>query len=135
MHPPDLQTRSDIERLINAFYDKVKADPGIGYIFNDIARVNWPHHLPIMYDFWESVLFSNAVYKGNPMQVHFELNRKVALSHEHFETWLSLFDSSVDELFSGSNADLLKQKARSIAWLMEYKLQQSNPGGISIHPA
>lgn len=135
MQTSDLQTRSDIARLINTFYDKVKADSSIGYIFKDIARVNWTHHLPIMYDFWESVLFSNAVYKGNPMQVHFELNQKIPLAHEHFETWLSLFDRSVDDLFSGSNANLLKQKARSIAWLMEYKLQQANPGGISIHHA
>lgn len=132
MHASDLQSRADIERLINAFYDKVKADPSIGYIFNDVARVDWSHHLPIMYDFWESVLFANAIYKGNPMQVHFELHRKEPLHHEHFETWLSLFDQTVDELFQGTHAAMIKQKAHSIAWLMEHKIQQGNPGGLSI---
>ena len=47
----DITNRKDIEQLINAFYDKVKKDAVIGFIFNDVAKVNWEVHLPVMYDF------------------------------------------------------------------------------------
>ena len=38
---PDISTSADIRLLIDTFYDKVQADPSIGFIFNDIAKVNW----------------------------------------------------------------------------------------------
>ena len=37
----DIRNRKDIEKLVNAFYDKVKKDDTIGYLFNDVAKVNW----------------------------------------------------------------------------------------------
>jgi hypothetical protein len=46
----DIENRKDIEQLINAFYDKVREDELIGFIFNDVAKVNWQKHLPVMYD-------------------------------------------------------------------------------------
>ena len=63
----DIRNRKDIEKLINAFYDKVKVDEVIGYFFNDVAKVNWEIHLPKMYDFWENILFYTANFEGNPM--------------------------------------------------------------------
>ena len=37
----DIETRDDIELLVNSFYEKVKADPVIGHIFTDVFKVNW----------------------------------------------------------------------------------------------
>lgn len=48
----DIENRNDVQLLIDSFYEKVKADKVIGYIFNDIAKVDWGKHLPVMYDFW-----------------------------------------------------------------------------------
>ncbi|WP_367274609.1 group III truncated hemoglobin [uncultured Lutibacter sp.] len=48
----DINNREDIELLVNKFYEKVKVDETIGYIFNEIANINWDKHLPKMYDFW-----------------------------------------------------------------------------------
>ena len=53
----DIRTRRDIERLVDRFYDKVKADDLLGPVFNDVARVNWEKHLPVMYDFWDNTIF------------------------------------------------------------------------------
>ena len=53
----DIRNRKDIEKLVNTFYDKVKTDDVIGYLFNDVAKVNWENHLPKMYNFWENILF------------------------------------------------------------------------------
>ena len=53
---PDISTPADIRLLIDTFYVKVQADDVIGFIFNDIAQVDWPKHLPVMYAFWEFLL-------------------------------------------------------------------------------
>jgi hemoglobin len=118
----DLENRKDIELLITAFYGKVKADETIGYIFNDIAKVNWEKHLPIMFDFWENVLFYTGGYDGNPMTVHQHLNRIVPFTQPHFKQWEKIFTETVDELFEGTNAILAKQRALSISTVMQLKI-------------
>jgi hemoglobin len=114
----DIKNRTDIETLINAFYDKIKSDAVIGYFFNDVAKVNWENHLPRMYDFWENILFSTGNYEGNPMQVHEELQKKSEVRLEHFQHWNALFDATVDELFVGAKAEEIKQRATNIAAAM-----------------
>ena len=118
----DIKKRQDVEQLIDAFYDKVRRDEVIGFIFNDIVKVNWEKHLPVMYDFWESVIFLSNKYSGNPMAMHIQLNERVKFTKEYFQRWLQLFTGTVDELFEGKKADLIKEKAISIAAIMETKI-------------
>ena len=118
----DIATRADIEQLIVAFYEKVKLDKTIGFIFNDIVKMDWPHHIPVIVDFWETILLDNPVYKKNAMEVHYDLNKKVPLKKEHFESWMKLFTSTVDELFEGKIATLAKVRAQSIAGVMLFKM-------------
>ena len=119
----DIRSREDIELLINSFYTKVKKDDTIGFIFNDIAKVNWEKHLPVMYDFWETLLLDATSYRKNAMEVHYTLNRRVPLEESHFQRWLELFLATVDELFSGKIAGMAKTKAKSIASLMQFKMK------------
>ncbi|MDY0906713.1 group III truncated hemoglobin [Pedobacter sp. CFBP9032] len=118
----DIETRADIILLVDHFYSKVQDNQTIGPIFTQVANVDWSHHLPKMYDFWESVLFGKAIYKGNPMLTHFALNEKAPLKTEEFNTWKTIFYEVVDELFAGENAETIKQKAQSIADLMHFKI-------------
>ena len=122
----EIENRDDIALLVNSFYDKVKQDPVIGYIFNDIAKVNWEKHLPVMYDFWENVLFAKGAYSGNPMIAHSRLHEKSPLSAEHFNQWKSIWLTTVDELFEGEVAEIAKQRAVSIATVMHIKVTQGN---------
>ena len=71
----DITSRKDIELLVDEFYNKIKKDEQIGFIFTDIAKVNWEKHLPIMYDFFENMLFYTGSYTGNPMELHKHVNR------------------------------------------------------------
>jgi hemoglobin len=113
---PDIATSADIKTLIDAFYAKVQADEVIGYIFNEIAKVDWPHHLPVMYAFWDFLLLGNPdAYRGNPVQKHFDLHQKHPLKAEHFDRWVALFQTTVDELFEGAKADDAKFRAFAIA--------------------
>ncbi|HYJ65826.1 MAG TPA: group III truncated hemoglobin [Parafilimonas sp.] len=118
----DIENRGDIEKLINSFYDKVKRDEVIGFIFNDVAKVNWEKHLPVMYGFWENIIFFKNTYNGNPMLVHIHLNEIIKLRKEHFERWLQLLTNTVEELFEGEKAALAKEKAISIATIMKTKI-------------
>jgi hemoglobin len=126
----DIEDRHDIQLLIDSFYKKVKVDEVIGFIFTDIAKVNWEKHLPVMYNFWESILFYTGGYAGNPMELHRRLNQLIPLSPEHFKRWTDLFTSTADELFTGEKTELAKQRAISIATMMRVKILQ-HPGDIS----
>ncbi len=120
----DIETREDIELLIDRFYDKILADMIIGFIFSDIAKIDLDKHKPVICDFWETVLFNKAVYKrgGEVMNVHKELNKKIPLKKGHFTRWLFLFSSTVDELFAGKCAEFAKERANSIAALMQKRI-------------
>jgi hemoglobin len=118
----DIKNRQDIQTLINCFYDEVKSDETIGYFFTDVVHVDWDAHLPKMYDFWENVLFNTGGYEGNPMQKHHEIHHKSALTKEHFNQWLLLFTNTVNKLFEGEKAELIKQRASSIAMVMQLKI-------------
>jgi hemoglobin len=125
----DIIGRVDIENLVTSFYDKVIKDETIGFIFTDIAKVNWEKHLPIMFDFWENVIFYTGIYHGDPMNVHRHLHKQFPLNDEHFSKWILLFNQTVDENFKGPNALLAKQRALSIATVMRIKLATSSEVG------
>lgn len=57
----DIEDRKDIELLINSFYDKVKQDAIIGSFFTEVVQVNWEKHLPVMYNFWENIVFQDTI--------------------------------------------------------------------------
>jgi hemoglobin len=122
----DISNRADIQQLVDTFYLKVRADETIGYLFNDVAQVNWEQHLPRMYDFWENILFQTGSFKGNPMAAHVQLHQKSPLSAAHFDRWQQLFLATVDELFEGDMAELIKQRALSIATMMRIKVFPTN---------
>lgn len=119
----DLESKEDIQLLVDQFYLKIQHNGQLGPIFNDIMKIHWDSHLPKMYDFWDSILFGSATYKGNPMAVHFPINQIVALEKPLFETWLQLWKQTVSENFEGNNADSAKTKADNIAHLMAYKME------------
>ena len=117
-----LENRTDIEFLVNAFYHKVQKS-NIGFFFDDVAKINWQHHLPKMYDFWTTLLFGEVSYKGNPMAVHFPINEIVAMEKQHFDVWIKIWTETVQENFEGELADLAIYKANNIAQLMAYKME------------
>lgn len=125
---PDITSRADIEKFIGSFYEHVKQDKTIGFIFTEVVDMNWEKHIPVIVDFWETILLDNPVYRNNAMEVHFDLNKKIPLQKEHFKSWLLLFGTSIDELFEGKTASLAKTKAKSIADVMLFKMNNTNKG-------
>lgn len=118
----EIESRSDIELLVNTFYEKVKSDTAIKHFFNEVVKVNWETHLPIMYNFWDNIIFHTGAYTGNPMLLHQQLHSKCPMHKIHFERWIELFNQNVDELFEGERAFQIKQRALSISTLMQIKI-------------
>lgn len=124
----DIRTTEDIRTLIDHFYEKVRADDVIGFIFNEVARVNWEHHLPRMYAFWEFLLLQGEGYQGNPIEPHKKLHQQVPLEKKFFDRWVELFKSTVDEHFQGLIAEEAKNKASLIArtWMPKFNTPFGN---------
>lgn len=123
--PEDLDNKQAIHKLVDAFYSKVVNDELLGPIFNDIAQVDWDHHLPIMYNFWESILIGAHYNRDNPMDAHIKLDQKVKLEEAHFERWLELFYHTIDAHFEGPKAKEVKNRASTIARVMQFKVQSA----------
>ena len=118
----DITDFRDVACLVNLFYNRVRDDDLLGPIFDDVAHVDWATHLPRMYDFWESVLFARATFKGAPLVVHRALAQQTPLTSDTFSRWITLFQSTIDDLFSGPMAEHAKNSAARIAATMEHNL-------------
>jgi hemoglobin len=114
----DITGSSDVKLLVDAFYKQVLVDPIIGHFFTEVAPINIETHMPIMYSFWENVLFYTGEYKRNPMAKHVEMSKKSPLKQEHFDQWLSMWKNTVDDLFIGEKANEAKSKADQITKMM-----------------
>lgn len=121
----DIENRDDLLLLVDEFYKKLLNDPAISYIFTHVAKINLEAHLPILVDFWDMVLFQSDTYQKNALQLHMHLNKQSPFTKEHFNTWINYFNQTVDELFEGEKAFLAKQRAQSIATIMQIKMMQS----------
>ena len=118
----DISDRADIDALVRQFYEAAFADPLLGHIFIDVAKMDLAHHLPIIGDFWETVLFNAGRYRRNALAMHLALNGKHALTGEHFTRWLALWTATVDEHFTGPVADRAKQQAVRVAGSIQRRL-------------
>lgn len=126
MEKKDIDCRADIKKFLTAFYEKVIHDETIGIIFTKIFPLNLDLHIPLITDFWETILLDKPVYRKNAMEIHFDINKVYKLEKKHFEAWLYLFNTTLDELYAGEKTILAKKRAAGIALLMQTKMKQIN---------
>ena len=125
----DLADRADVATLVDAFYGRALADDLIGPIFTDVARMDLDHHLPIITDFWETVLFNAGLYRRDLLTIHAALDRRFPFREEHFTRWLALWSATVDELFAGPVAERTKTEARRVAGSIHRRLEGRSGSG------
>lgn len=128
--PYDIRDRADIARLVESFYSRAFADPVLGPIFTDIAHMDLEAHMPIMCDFWETVLFQVGKYGRNAFNVHLDLHQKIALTPMHFQRWLDIWEGTVDDLFAGPRAIQAKVQAGRIAGSISRRLERTVDGEL-----
>ncbi|MBK8601050.1 MAG: group III truncated hemoglobin [Flavobacterium sp.] len=120
----DIQNQDDLYQLVDEFYKRLLNDNAISYIFTDVVRIKIEEHLPILVTFWSQAILGTGGYTNNLTQIHLEVNRKEHLTPELFKIWLNHFESSVNELFCGSNAEKIKTNALNIATVLQIKIAQ-----------
>lgn len=110
-----------IARLVDGFYDRVRADPLIGPVFNDRIS-DWGPHLEQMRLFWSSVALMSGAYHGRPMPKHLPL----PVDARHFDRWLELFEAAAHDLCPPAAADHFIERARRIAESLELGVAGAN---------
>jgi hemoglobin len=126
----DIENREDLVLLLNLFYQKAFKDELIGRFFTEVVPLDLNTHIPVIADFWESVVFGSRGYRKNVMEVHQHIHQLSSIKKEHLNQWIKLFSETVDELFEGEKAILIKQRAKSIATLMDIKLNHNAIGKL-----
>jgi hemoglobin len=131
--PPgrDIESRTDCERLVRAFYGRALADPIIGWIFTDVAHLDLEAHVPVIASFWETILLGAGSYAGGVFAPHAALHARVRLRDGHFDRWLALWRTTVDELFAGERAELAKVHAARVARAFQRRLPTSAPAAVA----
>lgn len=129
MTKKDIEKRQDVDLLIYLFYEKAIKDKEIGHFFTNVVELDLKTHLPVIGDFWESILLKNSFYKGNPMLKHLELTKKSPIAPKHFERWLKIWEETVNHLFNGPVAQEAIEKANQIAQLMQLKIKHNKSKG------
>jgi len=103
-----------IERLVRAFYTKVRTDELLGPIFEERIQ-GWEPHLQRMCAFWSSVALMSGRYHGTPMATHLPL----PVDGEHFDRWLTLFEDTAHEVCPPTAAQHFVERAHRIAESLE----------------
>ena len=114
-----------IERLVHAFYAKVRRDAVLAPVFEARIR-DWEPHLKQMCAFWSSVALMSGRYHGTPMARHLPL----PIDAGHFDRWLALFEATARELCPPEAAAHFIERARRIAASLELGI--ANAHGVML---
>lgn len=107
-------TKNHIEQLVIHFYQRISEDELLGPIFNDVAQVDWEHHIPLLCQFWNSIMLKTSEYHGNAYMKHVLLGKQVAVQGEHFNRWLTLFQQEAEKYLPAQAAAKIVQRAELI---------------------
>ncbi|BDU17916.1 group III truncated hemoglobin [Lysobacter auxotrophicus] len=117
--PPadDALTERHLAELVDRFYERVRADPELGPVFN-AAIDDWPEHKRMLTQFWSSVALGTRSYRGNPMAAH----RPHPIRAEHFDRWLSLWRETARDVLPPDQVERVYAYAEKIGYSLRYGL-------------
>lgn len=112
MKPPDELPPHRITELLAVFYGRVRKDPQLGPIFNDVVE-DWTEHLARLEDFWSSLMLASGRYKGNPLVMHSLHSDRITPTM--FDRWLEIWTATTNEMLPPEIAMIMQTKARRIS--------------------
>ena len=124
----DIGNWDDVKLMVDEFYGKVRNNSLLAPIFFERIEGSWDAHLNKMYLFWNTILFAEGGYSGNPFAKHADM----PIEEEHFDQWLVLFQETVKENFEGPVADEAQWRAGIIAntFLRRLRAINGNPNQV-----
>jgi hemoglobin len=119
----DISSRKDIKDILTTFYEKLLSDEKMLPFFEEIvANKQLDHHLEIITDFWQDILFDTTLYQNNVLQIHKEKHAFSNFKEQHFACWISYLFEVLDNQFKGLISSKMKNRATSIAMVMKVKM-------------
>jgi hemoglobin len=128
----DLADRGDVEALLRRFYSQVLVDDILAEPFAEIRLTGLESHLPVICDFWQTVLFRAGLYGGSALRAHQPVHDRHALTAGHFLRWLTLWNSTVDQMYQGPVAEHAKIQATRIARAMHRRLTGTDADELDV---
>jgi hemoglobin len=90
--PPRFEiSEEEIERVVAAFYARVRGHHMLGPIFGGHIT-DWPEHEAKIARFWKGSILHKPGFEGSPMMAH---RRAGDVEGGHFPVWLGLFDDTL----------------------------------------
>lgn len=123
-------TKAHIEKLVRHFYGRVQQDELLGPIFNDTAKVDWEHHIPLLCQFWNSVMLKTHEYHGNAYVKHVLIGEQVEVQETHFSRWLDLFQQEAIKHLPAAAAEEIVQRASLIGRSLRFAML-GKPAGVA----
>lgn len=128
---PDIQSRQDVESLVQQFYAIARTDALLGPVFfGALGDGDWSHHLGVVSNFWCTVLLGERSYPGGFMWKHLRL----PLRAEHVDRWALLFTDLLRTTYEGKVTDEALRRVSIMVEVLKSKLamKDAGPGGSSI---
>ncbi len=110
---PDLCTPAAIHDLVTRFYREIVFDDLLAPIFDEVAEVDWTVHIPNLIDYWCWIILGPPRYRGTVTATHRRLHAQQPINPAACDRWLTLWCSTIDDSWTGPNAD--RAKAHSVA--------------------
>jgi hemoglobin len=110
---PATLDESRLATLVDRFYDKVRADPLLGPVFDPLVD-DWDAHKVLMTSFWATVALRSGHYRGNPLAKH----QPLPIGAGHFQRWLALWRETAGEVLDVESAALMTGYAERIGYGM-----------------
>lgn len=123
---PDLDSKANIAVFLQCFYDKLLNDPLLAPIFLDVAGIDIRIHLGHIQAYWEKLLLGADDYQRHTMNIHRALHDKRTLTEAEFDRWLNFYTTTVNENFSGAQAEKAKRIAGHIAGNMKTRIVRNS---------
>jgi truncated hemoglobin YjbI len=106
----------DLLAVLTEFYARVERDALLAPYFAD---VDMTAHMPVIADFWSTLIFHTGRYSGNAFRPHLAMP---GLTAAHFARWVHTLEATVDAHAAGPAAGHMKSLAHRVACSMQMRL-------------
>lgn len=119
----DLDNREEIAEFVTRFYREIAQDGRFHRYFETLAHVDWHAHTLDLTDFWAGLLLGEPHDPADDViEAHRWLHDAEPFDTALFDRWLEIFDTMLDEGWSGPMSDAARRRGHGIAWAMAKRL-------------
>ncbi len=119
----DLDNRREIAEFVTRFYREIAQDDRFHLYFETLAHVDWHAHTLDLTDFWAGLLLGEPHEPADEViEAHRWLHDAEPFDTALFDRWLEIFDTTLDEGWTGPMSDTARRRGHGIAWAMAKRL-------------